>query len=93
LIEWLEDARTDLWVLGEYIAAANPRAAHDLRLVIVKAIGQLAHYPYLGRVGRVPGTRELVIPRTKHIVAYRVQAGRIEILRILHGARRWPERF
>jgi plasmid stabilization system protein ParE len=34
-----------------------------------------------------------VIPATPFIVAYRVAKGRIEILGIVHGARRWPERF
>jgi toxin ParE1/3/4 len=47
--------------------------------------------PHRGRPGRWPGTRELVIPRTPYIVPYRVQGDLIEILRVFHGARRWPE--
>jgi toxin ParE1/3/4 len=45
----------------------------------------------MGRPGRVPGTRELVIPKTPFIVPYRLQRKVIQILRVYHGARRWPE--
>ena len=47
----------------------------------------------MGRPGRVPGTRELVIPGTPYIVPYRVQGEAIQILRVYHSARRWPESF
>lgn len=47
----------------------------------------------MGRPGRVPGTRELVIPRTTFIVPYRLVGNTIQILRIFHGTRRWPETF
>jgi toxin ParE1/3/4 len=47
----------------------------------------------MGRPGRVPGTRELVIPGTRFIVPYRLQGNTIQVLRVFHGARRWPERF
>jgi plasmid stabilization system protein ParE len=43
--------------------------------------------------GRVPGTRELVIPRTPFIVPYRLVGNAIHVLRIFHAARQWPEAF
>ncbi len=49
--------------------------------------------PEMGRPGRVPGTRELVIPRTPFIVPYRLVGNTIQILRVFHGTRRWPEAF
>jgi toxin ParE1/3/4 len=52
----------------------------------------LALYPQLGRPGRVKGTRELIISGSPFIAVYRVKKTRIEILRILHWARRWPRR-
>ena len=40
---------------------------------------------------RLPGTRELVDSRTRHIVPYRVRGDLVETLRVFHTARRWPE--
>jgi len=44
----------------------------------------------MGRFGRVPGTRELVIPRTPFIMPYKLEGKVIHVLRVFHGARRWP---
>jgi plasmid stabilization system protein ParE len=60
-------------------------------LTFVSSVARLQEHPYLGKAGRIPGTRELVIPRTAYVCAYRVSAGRIEILAIRHGARDWPK--
>ncbi len=77
--------------LVAYIATYSPRAAVQQGDRIVEAANALADNPERGRPGRVAGTRELVVPRTNHIVVYRNAAsGRIEILRVLHGAQRWP---
>jgi hypothetical protein len=48
-------------------------------------------FPQSGRPGRIERTRELVISRTPHIVAYRIAGDIVQILRVLHGARRWPD--
>ncbi len=47
----------------------------------------------IGRPGRRPNTRELIISGTPHIVAYRLKGRETQILRVLHGARRWPEQL
>jgi toxin ParE1/3/4 len=46
----------------------------------------------IGRQGRVGGTRELVVQGTPYIVVYRVHDD-VEILAVVHGARKWPESF
>jgi toxin ParE1/3/4 len=53
----------------------------------------LLENPKLGAPGRVPGTRELVIPKTSYIVPYRVRGSKIEIARVYHESRRWPDRL
>jgi toxin ParE1/3/4 len=58
-----------------------------------KSLRRLADAPRLGRPGRVGGTRELVITGTPYIAAYRLGPQRAEVLRVLHGAQRWPRRF
>jgi len=50
--------------------------------------------PRMGRIGRIAGTRELVLSGTPYVVIYdlRNMDEQIYILRVLHGARRWPPR-
>jgi len=94
IIVWSPVAIDDLAALRAYIAEDNPAAAERIALRILYAIDELlAAQPRSGRPGRVPGTRELVVTRTPYIVPYRIRQNRIEVLRIYHGARRWPDRF
>lgn len=88
-VRWLSRAAEDLEHIHEYIAQDNPEAAASEAGKVVEAVKRLGDYPASGRPGRVPGTRELVILR--YIVAYRVKDGVVQILRILHAARKWPE--
>lgn len=92
-VRWLVRAVNDLEDLHEYIALDNPNAAGKEVEKVVNAIGLLRENPAMGRAGRVLGTRELVIPKSSYIVAYRVKDNVLEILRILHGSRKWPKRF
>ena len=91
---WSPEAIADLAALRVYIEQDDPAAARRIALHILHNVqALLTSHPEMGRPGRVPGTRELVIPRTPFIVPYRLQGNRIQILRIFHSARRWPERF
>lgn len=89
---WLRRALRDLEDAYSYVAADNPAAARRLVAQIEKGVLQLARHPNLGRAGRVPGTRELVIAGTPFLAIYRVEADRTVILTVLHGARKWPRR-
>lgn len=91
LIRWLLHAVRDLESIHAYIADDNPQAARDEIDRILEAVSRLEANPGMGRPGRVPGTRELVVSDTPYLVAYRAKTGTIEILRVLHGARRWPQ--
>jgi len=89
---WSAQAIDDLVALRTYIEQDNPAAARRIVLHIIQSIETLLpRSPEMGRPGRVPGTRELIIPRTPFVVPYRLQGNTIQILRIFHGARRWPE--
>ncbi len=91
-IIWSAEAVRDLASLRAYIAEESPEAAQRTVLRIVQIIEDvLPTNPHMGRPGRVPGTRELVVARTPYIVPYRVRDKTLEILRVHHGARRWPE--
>ena len=60
---------------------------------IQSATKRLIQFPESGRSGRVEGTRELVIGLTPYIAAYLIAGKNIRILRVLHGAQRWPEKL
>jgi toxin ParE1/3/4 len=69
-------------------------AAREVVLRILHVVEQLLpNNPHMGRPGRVPGTRELVIPNTPYIVPYRVRGDELQIMRVYHSARRWPDSF
>ena len=52
----------------------DPAAAKRVALHILYCVEYLlSENPKLGAPGRVPGTRELVIPKTPYIVPYRVR--------------------
>jgi len=90
-VRWLRRALNDLDAAEAWIARDNPGAASEIVLRIVKTVGLLKAQPGLGRPGRVPGTRELVVPETMFIVPYRVREDVVEVLRVYHSARIWPE--
>ena len=92
-IRWMPLAEQDLEAAFEYVRGDNPQAAARLVERFFEAVEMLSQYPSAGHSGRVPSTRELSIARTPYIVVYRPVRDEIQILSILHGARRWPESF
>jgi toxin ParE1/3/4 len=90
-IRWLEDALADIAEIYAYIADQDRRAAAYAVQRVRAAVGSLRQMPHRGRPGRWPGTRELVVARSPYLVPYRVSGNAIEVLRVFHGARRWPE--
>lgn len=92
-ILWTTLAIQDLEAIREYIEVEDDAAAQRVLARIMSAVEVLAITPSVGRPGRVPGTRELVLVNVPYIVPYRVTAGVVELLRVLHTSRRWPPRF
>ena len=92
-IKWVRLALDDLDAAGEFIARDNPEAASRVLKKVWEAVQLLAEHPDAGRPGRVPGTREIVIAATSFIIPYRVVENTVQILRVLHGKRKWPQRF
>jgi toxin ParE1/3/4 len=90
---WAHHAKRDLRELVAYIAEDSVQGAELVAERILKAASLLPKMPRSGRPGRVPETRERVVGRTPYILAYRIVSGRIRILRVYHGARKWPAHF
>jgi len=84
----------DLIALRARIAEHDPAAAKRVALHMLYCVEYLlSENRKLGAPGRVPGTRELVIPKTPYIVPYHVRGTKIEIARVSHASRRWPDRL
>ena len=90
-LEWSCPAQADRDAIFDYIEEDSPRSAITVDGRIQIQIERLAQFPDSGRPGRIEGTRELVISGTPFIAAYRIAGDAIRILRVLHGARQWPE--
>lgn len=89
-LKWTPSALDDLDAAAEFIAQDNPRAATATAGQVLQSVEYLARYPNLGRVGRVRGTRELVVSGTPFVCVYRVRLDIVQVLRVLHHARKWP---
>jgi plasmid stabilization system protein ParE len=92
-IIWLAGAQRDLEHALHYVGERNSNAARRVGERIIGSVGRLVDFPRMGRPGRVAGTYELVITRAPHIVAYQLAGNDIEVLAVIHGARRWPDSF
>lgn len=90
IVRYTKLALADLRQAREYIALHNPHAAADIAARIRSAVDGLRQFPERGRPGRMPGTRELVVPRTPFVVPYRVVGQEIQVVAVLHGKRAWP---
>jgi toxin ParE1/3/4 len=83
-------AAENLFRVFEYIRPDNPTAAERVVRTIYESAGSLESFPFRGRVGRVDGTRELVLPSLPFVIVYRVLEDAIEVAAVIHGAQRWP---
>jgi toxin ParE1/3/4 len=92
-IEWTPLAESEAREIHRYIAEDSVAAADRQLDLLLESIQGLSRFPAKGRAGRVHGTRELVVSGTPYIVVYRLVDTTIQILSILHGARRWPSAF
>jgi len=92
-VRWLRKALANLNAEASYIATDDPAAARLVVTRVMEAVNGVADQPALGRPGRVPGTRELVVPKSRYIVPYRVRGEAVAILRLFHASRRLPKRW
>ena len=83
-------ALRDLDAAGEYFSLDNPRIARKMGQRVLEAVEYLQEHPTLGRSGRLRGTRELIVSGSPFIVIYRVRGDQVQVLRVLHHARKWP---
>lgn len=92
-LTWSRLARRDLYELISYIAKDSVQGSALVAARILNTAELLVRVPRGGRPGRVPGTRERAVSRTPYLLVYKIASGGVRILRVYHGARKWPEYF
>jgi toxin ParE1/3/4 len=86
-LKWTRGALQSVDDIAAYIARDNPNRATSFVQELKQSVGKLERFPGMGRAGRVPGTRELVLHKN-YLAIYRVRVEDVEILRIHHVARK-----
>jgi toxin ParE1/3/4 len=89
-VVWSPRAIRHLVAIRKYIEKDSDGSAAMVAARILDAIGSLQTQPQMGRLGRLAGTRELVVSGTPYIVPYRVRRERLELLAVFDGRRQWP---
>ena len=90
LINITESADADLLAIADYLAQDSFDVAERIVLAIVQAAYSLQNLPNRGRLGRVKGTLELLVPSLPYVLVYAVVPSEVRILRVLHSKQQWP---
>ncbi|KQW34831.1 MULTISPECIES: type II toxin-antitoxin system RelE/ParE family toxin [unclassified Ensifer] len=72
-IRWTVWALQRLDEIGAYIEHDDPNAAARVVARLVASVDMLAELPAAGRIGRIAGTREIVLSDILYIIPYRVR--------------------
>jgi toxin ParE1/3/4 len=83
-------AADDLEHIADYLFEKTPENAEKLTRKIFDAPPLLKTFPNRGRLGKMQGTRERVLPSLPYVVVYQVTGDVLYVVRILHGAQDWP---
>ena len=85
-IRWTSPAATDLQSISDYLKEHHPEYRQVTMRRLYERIRALKDAPYLGRRGRIEGTRELLFTPLPYIAVYRIHGQSIEVWRIYHTA-------
>jgi addiction module RelE/StbE family toxin len=89
-IRWTPAAAADMQSISDYLKKHHARYRQPTMRKLYERIRGLKDAPYLGRPGRIEGTRELLFSPLPYIAVYRVAGQSIEIWRIWHTSQDRP---
>ena len=89
MIDWSEPALMDVERIVQFLLQDDRALASDMAQKIFDAGASLTQMPDRGRPGRVPNTRELLVPKTPYLVIFSREV-KVNILRVLHTRQKWP---
>lgn len=90
-LKWTKRALRQLIHAEDYIAKDNPAAAQAVGERVADAARLLPTQPWIGRPGRVEGTREWVVKQTPYLLVYAIESDFVQIVGVIHSKQRWPE--
>lgn len=86
-VRFSRKALADLAAIHAWLSERNPAAASRVIAAIEHTAGLLVDQPELGRPESRGLGRILIVPRCHYVISYRHEAGRAEILYVLHPSR------
>lgn len=89
-VNWTKSAINDLEIEANYLSKISPSIEDSFLEHVESGIDLIKEYPELGRIGRVNQTRELILKKFQYILVYLVESSYIDIIRLLHTSRKWP---
>jgi toxin ParE1/3/4 len=91
-VAWTSEALSDFEsILAYYYQQAGAATAEAVERRMVEQLGKLADFPERVRASdRIPGAREAVIHHLPYIAFIRVLEDGIQVLNIVHMARKFP---
>jgi toxin ParE1/3/4 len=89
-IRWTPPAAADLQNISDYLREHHPQYRQPTLRKLYQKIRALRHAPYVGRPGRIEGTRELLFSPLPYIGVYRVTKQTIEVWRVYHTSQDRP---
>ena len=89
-IRWTPPAAADLQTINDYLKTRHPQHRQPTMRRLYDRIRALKDTPYVGRRGRIEGTRELLFTPLPYVVVYRVVEETIEVWRIFHTSQDRP---
>ena len=88
-VRWMKAAEQDRGDIFDYIATDNPWAASRMNQLFDEAADKLAEFPKMGKVGKIPGTREW-LPHESYRIVYEIDEDTVWIMAVVHTAKLWP---
>lgn len=90
-VRFSRPATSDLDKILDTLFRQNPQAAARFLARIEKIAGRLGRFPGMAQeVAGRNGVRRVPLVRFPYLIFYKIIAGEVVILRVVHGARREP---
>lgn len=83
-------AQADVEAIFHTIAMNNPGAALRFLDQVDATLERLGRFPDMGHEGRVARTREVAMTRYPYRIVYQLLGKQVVVIRVVHGAMRWP---